>query len=81
MPALNLGRKEIENMPRFSYLKHTKFYQEAFKEGEELAEQRGEQKAKLAMAPRLLNHGMTVEEVAEIMELEIEQVRQIANQK
>lgn len=54
-------------------LKHTKFYQEALKEGG--------QREKLAMAPKLLNYGMTIEDVAEITELEIEQVRQIANQK
>ncbi|BDA75312.1 hypothetical protein RIVM261_034850 [Rivularia sp. IAM M-261] len=64
-------------MSRFSYLKHTKFYQEGFKEGEELAEK----KIKLKMAARLLNYEITVEDVAEIMELEIEQVRQIASQK
>ncbi|OKH42448.1 hypothetical protein NIES2101_32955 [Calothrix sp. HK-06] len=76
-----MGRKEIENMSRLSYLKHTKVYQEALREGEELGEQKGEQKAKLAMAPKLLDYGMTVEDVAEIAELEIEQVRQIASQK
>lgn len=68
-------------MPRLSYLKHTKVYQEALKEGDKLGEQRGEQKAKLAMAPKLLDYGMTVEKVAEVTKLEIEQVREIANQK
>jgi predicted transposase YdaD len=48
LPALNLSRKQIENMLSLSALKHTKFYQEAFKEGEELTEQ----KTKLAMVPK-----------------------------
>lgn len=81
----NIGRKEIENMLGLNDLKNTKVYQEALKEGEDIGEQRGEKrgehKNKLATAAKLLNRGMTVEEVAEITELEIEQVRQIANQK
>lgn len=68
-------------MLKLSDLKNTKLYQEALSEGEELGEQRGEHKAKLAMAPKLLNYGMTVEDVAEITELKIEQVRQIVSQK
>lgn len=61
-------------------LKNTKVYQEALEEGGEIGEKRGEQKTKLAMAAKLLNLGMAVEQVVEITELEIEQVRQIANQ-
>ncbi|BAZ17341.1 hypothetical protein NIES4071_92190 [Calothrix sp. NIES-4071] len=68
-------------MLRLSDLKNTKVYQEALKEGEELGEHRGEQKAKLAVAAKLLNRDMAVKYVAEITELEIEQVRQIAKQK
>ncbi|BAZ17340.1 hypothetical protein NIES4071_92180 [Calothrix sp. NIES-4071] len=81
----DLGRKEIEDMLGLNDLKNTKVYQEALKEGEDRGEQRGEQqgehKNKLAVAAKLLNRGMPIEDIAEITELEIEQVRQIANQK
>ncbi len=68
----DIGRKEIENMLGLNDLKNTKVYQEALQEGGH--------REKLAMAAKLLNLGMTVDQVAEITELEIEQVRQIANQ-
>ncbi|GJD18530.1 hypothetical protein RIVM261_034860 [Rivularia sp. IAM M-261] len=84
----DIGRKEIEDMLGLNDLKNTKVYQEALKEGEDIGEKRGEkrgkqlgkQETKLAMAAKLLNLGMTVDQVAEITELEIEQVRQIASQ-
>ncbi|MBW4603807.1 MAG: DUF2887 domain-containing protein [Calothrix sp. FI2-JRJ7] len=76
----DMGRKEIEDMLGLNDLKNTKVYQEALEEGGEIGEKRGEQKTKLAMAAKLLNLGMAVEQVVEITELEIEQVRQIANQ-
>jgi len=62
-----LSREEIETMLGLSELKQTKVYQEAVEEGE----QRGELKAKLEMVPVLLELGMTVEQIAARLGLEV----------
>jgi predicted transposase/invertase (TIGR01784 family) len=67
-----VSRKEIETMFSLSDLKQTKVYQEALEEGR----QEGELAAKLASIPRLLALGLNVEQIAQALELEIEQVRQ-----
>jgi predicted transposase/invertase (TIGR01784 family) len=53
-------------------LKETKFYQEA--------KQEGEQKAKMAAVPRLLQKGLTIEAIAEALELSLEDVRKAVQQ-
>jgi predicted transposase/invertase (TIGR01784 family) len=57
-----------------SELKQTRFYQEAFQEGF----QQGLQEGKLATVPRLLELGLTVEQIAQTLELDIEEVRKVA---
>jgi predicted transposase/invertase (TIGR01784 family) len=54
-------------------LKQTKFYQEA--------EQEGERKAKVESVPRLVKLGLSVEQIAEALDLSVEEVRQAAQQK
>ncbi|MFB2770496.1 hypothetical protein ACE1AT_14580 [Pelatocladus sp. BLCC-F211] len=80
-------------MIKFSYLKHTRVYQEALEEGrqqgrqealeEELQQGRveGIREGKLEVVPILLKAGVSVEEIAQHLELEIEAVRQIAQQQ
>jgi predicted transposase/invertase (TIGR01784 family) len=68
----NKSREEIEAMFGLSELKQTKVYQEAKQEGLE----EGERKAKLEAAPRLLALGLSVEQVAEALGLDIEAVGQ-----
>lgn len=58
--------REIDH--QISELKQTKFYQEALEEGE--------LRAKLEAVPRLLGLGLSVEQVAEVLELDVERVRQ-----
>lgn len=58
-----LSREEIETMLGLSELKQTKVYQEAVEEGE--------LKAKLEMVPVLLELGMTVEQIAARLGLEV----------
>lgn len=60
-PALN--RKEIEAMLGLSELKQTRVYQEAKEE------------AKLELVPRLQQRGLSLEEIAELLELDIETIR------
>ena len=63
-----------------SELKQTRFYQEAFQEGVEQGikqgEVRGEVKGKLKAVPVMLAAGLTVEQVAEVLDLSVEEVRQ-----
>jgi predicted transposase/invertase (TIGR01784 family) len=70
-------------------LEETRVYQEAKAEGkaegEAIGEQRGEQRgeliAKLKTIPKLLDHGLSATEIAEILELTVEQVNQAAQSK
>jgi predicted transposase/invertase (TIGR01784 family) len=51
-----------------SELKQTRVYQEAFQEGK--------QEGKLEAVPRLLALGLTVEQIAQALGLEVQQVRE-----
>ncbi|NJM73608.1 MAG: Rpn family recombination-promoting nuclease/putative transposase [Scytonema sp. RU_4_4] len=85
-----LSRQEVENMLKLSSaIRHTRVYQEALEEGREegrtegLKEGRTEglKEGKLAAVPLLLKAGLTVEQIAEQLEIEIEAVKQIAQQQ
>jgi predicted transposase/invertase (TIGR01784 family) len=69
-----LSGQEIEIMFSLSDLRQTKVYQEALEEGR----QEGELKAKLESVPRLLAIGLSVEQIAQALELTVEQVRKAA---
>ena len=60
------SRQEIETMLGLSELRQTKVYQEA------------KQEAKMEAVPRLLRLGLTVEQIAEALEMSLEEVRQAA---
>jgi len=59
-------------MLKLSALKQTRVYQEALEEGRE--------EGKLAAVPLLLKAGLTVEQIAEQLDIDIEAVRQAAQQ-
>jgi predicted transposase/invertase (TIGR01784 family) len=69
-------REEIEAMLGLSELKQTKVYQEALEEGEE----RGEMKAKLEAIPRMIQVGLSLEAIAQVLDLPLETVQQAAQQ-
>ena len=69
-----MSREEIAAMFGMSELKQTRVYQEALQEGRE----EGELIGKLKAVPRLLAFGLSVDQVAEALGLEVEQVRQAA---
>jgi len=71
-----MDRQEIEAMFGISELKQTRVYQEAKEEGKE----EGKIEGKLESVPRLLALGLTVEQIAQALDLEIGQVQQIAQQ-
>ncbi len=64
-------------------LKQTRYFQDVREEGREEGRlegiQEGELRAKIASVPSLLALGLTVEQVAEALKLDIEQVRKIQN--
>jgi predicted transposase/invertase (TIGR01784 family) len=68
-----MSREEMEEMFGLSELKQTRFYQEAFQEGIE----EGELKGKLKAVPAMLAAGLTVEQVAEALDLSVQEVRQL----
>jgi predicted transposase/invertase (TIGR01784 family) len=72
-----LSREEIESMLGLNELKQTRVYQEALEEGR----QEGRQEGKLAAVPHMLALGATVEQVAEALGLNVEEVKQIAQQQ
>lgn len=76
-----MSRKEIEQMFGLSELKQTRFYQEAFQEGVEQGEVRGEVKGKLKAVPPMLAAGLTVEQIAQALDLSVEEVQQAAQQQ
>ncbi len=71
-----LSRQEVENMLKLSALKQTRVYQEALEEGRE----EGLRAGKLAAVPLLLKAGLTVEQIAEQLDIDIEAVRQVEQQ-
>ncbi len=81
-----LSRQEVEVMLGLDLIRNTRVYQEAFAEGEQQGrlegEQQGrlegEQQAKLSAVKRLLELGLTIEQIAQAMELDIEVVTQAA---
>lgn len=71
----NLSREELEAMLGLSELRQTRVYQEAREEGIEQGIERGQLQAKLAMLPKLQQRGFSLEEIAELLELNVETIR------
>ncbi|MDM9584697.1 hypothetical protein [Nostoc sp. GT001] len=80
----NLSREEVEAMFEIT-LQETRVYREAKEEGrqeglkqalEEIRE-KGREQAKLELIPRFLDYGISIEEVAQLLDLTIEQVEQV----
>lgn len=67
------SRQELEQMLGLGDLKETKFYQEA--------KQEGQQETKLEAVPRLLKMGLTFEQIAQGLDLSVEEVKKVAQQK
>jgi predicted transposase/invertase (TIGR01784 family) len=74
----NLSREEVEAMLGVK-LEETRVYQEAKQEGREEGREKGREEGreelKLELVPRFLARGMSMEEVAQLLDLTIEQVR------
>jgi len=59
-------------MLNLSLIKHTRVYQEAKEEGK--------QEIVLKVVPKLLQRGLSLQEIAEILEVDVETVRKAARQ-
>jgi predicted transposase/invertase (TIGR01784 family) len=70
-PQMSL--QEISEMFGLSDLKQTRVYQEG--------KQEGSLQAKLAAVSRLLNFGLTVEQIAQALDLPVEKVTEVAQKK
>ncbi|KOP27639.1 flagellar assembly protein H [Hapalosiphon sp. MRB220] len=68
--------EEIQQMFGLSELKQTRVYQQAFAEGK----QEGERRGKLLAVPPMLAAGLTVEQVAQALDLSVDDVRKAAQQ-
>ena len=79
LPKLN--RQEIEAMFSLSDLRETKVYQEALEQGIEQGIEQGRMQEKFDSVPRLLALGLTIEQIAEALELTIKQVEEIQNKE
>jgi len=87
----NLSREELETMLGLSALKHTRIYQEArqeglqegrqeglqegLQEGRQEGRQEGKLETKLEMVRKLQQRGFSVEEIADLLELDLEIIR------
>ncbi len=72
-----LSREEVEAMLGLDVIRNTRVYQEAKEEGK----QEGKQEGKLEAVPRLLKLGLSLEQIAEALELKIDVVRQSAEKQ
>ncbi|BCL34950.1 Rpn family recombination-promoting nuclease/putative transposase [Nostoc sp. MS1] len=72
-----ISREELEKMFTLSELRNTRYFQDVFQEGVE----QGERIGKLKAVPAMLSSGLTVEQVAQALELSIEDVQQAAQQQ
>lgn len=76
----NMDIEEIQEMFGLSDLKQTRVYQQAFAEGEREGQQRGEQRGelrgKLLAVPAMLAAGLTIEQIAQALDLTVDEVRQ-----
>jgi predicted transposase/invertase (TIGR01784 family) len=66
-----ISREEVENMLDLNLLKETRVYQEAKEEGKE----EGILEGKLKIVPNLLKKGFSIQEIAELLELDTDTVR------
>jgi predicted transposase/invertase (TIGR01784 family) len=70
------SRQELAAMFGLTEWRQTRFYQEVREEVKEEVKQEVQEETKLEAIPRLLKMGLTVEQIAEALELKIEVVRQ-----
>ncbi len=74
------SREEIEAMLGLSELKQTKVYQEALEEGKQQGLEEGKQQSKLETIPRMIEFGLSLDAIAQLLDLPLEVVQQAVQQ-
>lgn len=74
------SREEIEAMLGLNELKQSRVYQEALEEGKQQGLEEGKQEAKLEAIPRMVQFGLSVEAIAQLLDLPLEVVQQVVQQ-
>jgi predicted transposase/invertase (TIGR01784 family) len=70
-----MNREEVENMLNLNLLKETRVYQEAKEEGKIEGKEEGKEEKAREIISKLLQKGFSIQEVAELLELDTETVR------
>ncbi|URD53490.1 hypothetical protein [Chroococcidiopsis sp. CCNUC1] len=60
-------------MLNVNFIRGTKVYQEAAEEGE--------LRAKVKLVPKLLQKGLSIQEIADVLELDVEEIRKIVREQ
>jgi predicted transposase/invertase (TIGR01784 family) len=71
----NFNREEIEAMLNLNLVKQTRVYQEAKEEVKEEAKE----ELKLELVPKLVQKGLSIQKIAELLELDVEILRKSLN--
>ncbi|MEH1778172.1 MAG: Rpn family recombination-promoting nuclease/putative transposase [Nostoc sp.] len=73
---VNNSQQELEAMFGLTDWRQTKFYQEVKEETKQEVKEEVREETKLETIPRLLKFGLSIEQIAEALELDIKQVQQ-----
>lgn len=73
---VNKSQQELQAMFGLTDWRQTKFYQEVKEETKQEVKEEVREETKLETIPRLLKFGLSIEQIAEALELDVEQVRQ-----
>jgi predicted transposase YdaD len=74
-----LSREEIQAMLKIKDIRETRIYKEAMEEGEEIGVRKGEKKGFARAIVKLAASKMPIEEIASLMEVEADIVREVLN--
>lgn len=78
---VNKTQQELEAMFGLTDWRQTKFYQEVKEETKQEVKEEVREETKLETIPRLLKFGLSIEQIAEALELDVKQVRQAINKQ
>ncbi|MEH1905016.1 MAG: Rpn family recombination-promoting nuclease/putative transposase [Nostoc sp.] len=76
-----LSQEEIGKMFELNDLRQTRFFQDVFEEGKQEGKKEGKQEGKLETIPQLLGLGLSIEQIAQALDLDKQVVRQAAQPK
>ncbi|NJR51836.1 MAG: Rpn family recombination-promoting nuclease/putative transposase [Leptolyngbyaceae cyanobacterium CSU_1_3] len=77
MAGLKYDKNEVRRIFREGIMRESVIYQEIWQEGEQVGEARGEARGRLEVARNLLLEGMTIDAIARVTGLSIEQIQQL----